>query len=62
MPAQPRIYVEPDVNHKIDAAHLKVMAHCGYKISKSDFIATVLTIGLSNEQALFSAYPVRSAM
>lgn len=56
---QPRIYVDPGVNDEIDVAHLKVMAHCGYKISKTDFINTVLKIGLSNEKALYDAYPAQ---
>jgi len=60
MSIQSRLYVDAATNNAIDIAHAQVMAHCGYKMPKGDFIATVLKIGLSNMDALYAAYPKAS--
>lgn len=51
-----RLYVQNDVNDRIDMAHIRVMAHCNRRIAKTDFIAKVLEVGLENEPALYEAY------
>lgn len=53
---QTRVYVTPEVNDLIDLAHLRTMTHCGYKISKTDFISEVVRVGLENETALYEAF------
>lgn len=57
MSIQSRLYVDAQTNNAIDVAHAQVMANCGYKMPKGEFIATVLKIGLANMDALYAAYP-----
>ena len=51
-----RIYVEKSVNDMVDIAHVRVMSVVGRKISKTEFIAKALELGLHNEEALADYY------
>ena len=55
----PRIYIDKQLNRKIDQAHFEIMNHCGYKISKADFLSKIFIIGMADKEALYAAFPRR---
>ena len=52
-----KINVSQSTNNTIDRAHLEFMAKLHTKISKRDFIARLVEVGLQHENELIALFP-----